>query len=141
VKAKRTQPAPAPLDTMPDLTIAPPAMQNYALPSGCKRKVNGLLSGPKRSSVWSMRSMGEELEMCVEKPFFNCPLSGKLMVDPVIMSDGWTYERAAIEEHIKKGLGSPMNGKQFTDMVIPNRSLKRAIDLFRESMTVSHQPV
>ena len=39
---------------------------------------------------------------------FVCPLSGKIFVDPVTASDGITYERVFIEEHVKKNESSPV---------------------------------
>lgn len=33
----------------------------------------------------------------------NCPLTGKRLVDPVVASDGWSYERQAIVEKLAKG--------------------------------------
>lgn len=36
----------------------------------------------------------------------NCPLTGKRLVDPVVASDGWSYERQAIVEKLAKGTAS-----------------------------------
>lgn len=34
----------------------------------------------------------------------HCPLTGKRLVNPVIASDGWSYERQAIVEKLAKGM-------------------------------------
>ena len=39
---------------------------------------------------------------------FVCPLSGKIFVDPVTASEGITYKRHFVEEHVKKNELSPM---------------------------------
>lgn len=38
---------------------------------------------------------------------FYCPITGIVMTDPVIFPDGYTYERSAIEEWLKKHGNSP----------------------------------
>jgi len=40
-------------------------------------------------------------------PNFYCPITGDVMIDPVIDRDGITYERAAIEEWIHRRATSP----------------------------------
>lgn len=39
---------------------------------------------------------------------FKCPLTKKIFVDPVFCSDGFTYERKAIEEWLDKNRTSPV---------------------------------
>ncbi|KAH9323907.1 hypothetical protein KI387_018546, partial [Taxus chinensis] len=48
------------------------------------------------------------------KPYshFKCPLTGKVMSDPVLISGGYTYEREAIEREIARGgLRDPITGQ------------------------------
>jgi hypothetical protein len=40
-------------------------------------------------------------QACPYLAYFHCPITLDLMVDPVVASDGFTYERAAIEKWIK----------------------------------------
>merc|ERR1711879_402376 len=42
---------------------------------------------------------------------FLCPLTGRLMIDPVVAADGHTYERRAIEEYLKLSNYSPVTEK------------------------------
>ncbi|XP_057293961.1 WD repeat, SAM and U-box domain-containing protein 1-like [Hydractinia symbiolongicarpus] len=60
---------------------------------------------------------------------FLCPITRELMSDPVLVADGFTYERSSITAWIKSGKStSPMTNRpmQHTNL-IPNRSLKSAI--------------
>lgn len=62
---------------------------------------------------------------------FLCPITHEIMKDPVCVSDGYTYERKAIEEWLSKKQTSPMinlsiKGTQF----YPNKILKMLIDKY-----------
>ncbi|XP_012582353.1 PREDICTED: WD repeat, SAM and U-box domain-containing protein 1 isoform X3 [Condylura cristata] len=61
---------------------------------------------------------------------FICPITRELMKDPVIASDGYSYEREAMENWIsKKKRTSPMTNLVLSSMVLtPNRTLKMAIN-------------
>jgi sacsin len=63
---------------------------------------------------------------------FVCPVTQKTMVDPVIATDGHTYERKAIEEWFGKGKRtSPMTGLQLDNInLIPNIALRQVIEKF-----------
>lgn len=59
---------------------------------------------------------------------FYCPLTRKLMTDPVVDSEGYTYERDAIEKWITKSAVSPLTGNSLASGDLkPNRALKVAI--------------
>jgi len=62
-------------------------------------------------------------------PMFVCPITQELMKDPVIASDGHTYERAAIEKWTREGRNvSPMTNEPLSGgALVPNRNLKSAI--------------
>lgn len=64
-----------------------------------------------------------------------CPITCQLMVDPVIDSDGNSYERAAIEEWLSRTGMSPItrNAMSAADLV-SNRALKDAIDAERATL-------
>jgi hypothetical protein len=69
-----------------------------------------------------------------------CPLSSKLMVDPVLASDGFTYERSAIESWFSKydyDLGKVISPKTNSPMLnlilIPNDELREMVRKDRES--------
>ncbi|KAL7549865.1 hypothetical protein ACHAWF_013123 [Thalassiosira exigua] len=59
---------------------------------------------------------------------FFCPLTNKLMKDPVRDPDGNVYEREAIERWLRVQSSSPVtNGRLNLDMLRPDKELKRAI--------------
>ena len=47
-----------------------------------------------------------------------CPITSEIMRDPVVASDGHTYERSAIENWLRTNSASPM-----TDQVLPSKCL------------------
>ncbi|XP_025131960.3 WD repeat, SAM and U-box domain-containing protein 1 isoform X6 [Bubalus bubalis] len=61
---------------------------------------------------------------------FICPITRELMKDPVIASDGYSYEKEAMENWIsKKKRTSPMTNLVLSSVILtPNRTLKMAID-------------
>ena len=58
---------------------------------------------------------------------FICPITYELMREPVVASDGHTYEKAAIEKWLKQHLISPRNGEPIAALTIPNMNLKKLI--------------
>jgi hypothetical protein len=61
--------------------------------------------------------------------YFKCPISFDIMRNPVVCSDGQTYERAFIAEWLKKSSLSPMT-KQHIKILFPNYALRSAIEDF-----------
>jgi Mg-chelatase subunit ChlD len=53
-----------------------------------------------------------------------CPLTGQVFVDPVSASDGHTYERAAIMNHVSQGRQSLFDGSTLEDRFFPNVMIK-----------------
>lgn len=70
---------------------------------------------------------------------YYCPITQELFVDPVIDSDGNTFERAAIMEWINVRGTSPItrNSLRVEDLV-PNRVLAAAIESERSSLPARH---
>lgn len=54
------------------------------------------------------------------------------MIDPVCLSSGFSYEREAITKHFKiNGFFDPVNREPVKpDIMIENKNLKRAVELF-----------
>ncbi|XP_041433517.1 WD repeat, SAM and U-box domain-containing protein 1 [Xenopus laevis] len=65
---------------------------------------------------------------------FLCPITWELMTDPVIASDGYSYERKAIEDWIsRKKRTSPMTNLPLENLLLtPNRTLKMALNRWLE---------
>ena len=61
-----------------------------------------------------------------------CPITLELMNDPVMCTDGYSYERKAIMQYLEKNSISPMT-KQPIDKknIFPNRTLKDAIENYK----------
>ncbi|GIL63149.1 hypothetical protein Vafri_17256 [Volvox africanus] len=74
---------------------------------------------------------GQELQL---PPMFVCPITQELMRDPVVASDGFTYERAAIARWLAAGgRTSPMTNLPFASrLLFPNNVVKSAIKEWRE---------
>mmetsp|Transcript_52276 Transcript_52276/g.96282 ORF Transcript_52276/g.96282 Transcript_52276/m.96282 type:complete len:209 (+) Transcript_52276:1-627(+) len=59
---------------------------------------------------------------------FMCPITRSKMRDPVTAADGFSYEREAIEEHLKTRNTSPKTNEQMQNKVLhPNLALKQLI--------------
>lgn len=57
-----------------------------------------------------------------------CPITMKIFTDPVICSDGFTYEKSAIEIWFKSNNTSPMTGLVLENKnLIPNQIVKSLI--------------
>lgn len=57
-----------------------------------------------------------------------CPITNMPMLDPVITSDGHSYERQSILQWFKKKKNSPVTGKMLhTCIIIPNHNLRNTI--------------
>ena len=57
-----------------------------------------------------------------------CPITAEIMSDPVCLSDGFTYERAAIAQWLEGHDTSPRTGATLeTKMLFPCTSLLRII--------------
>jgi Mg-chelatase subunit ChlD len=62
---------------------------------------------------------------------FLCPISLDMMTDPVIMSDGYSYEKALAVDWLSRKVMSPMTGKPLINTaLIPNVALRHSIEDF-----------
>ncbi|CAF5013749.1 unnamed protein product, partial [Rotaria socialis] len=65
----------------------------------------------------------------------SCPITLSLFRDPVVAQDGHTYERAAIEEWIRKNGTSPITNKQISlEHLVPNYAIKKIVEQFENSL-------
>ena len=65
------------------------------------------------SSSKSLLGLRNEEEQEEDHPkSFICPISGQCMHDPVVLADGHTYERAAIERHLADSRRSPITNEE-----------------------------
>lgn len=82
----------------------------------------------------------KEYELILQKnEIFECPITLEFMTDPVVASDGYTYERSNIVELIENGGKSPMTREKLKGHVYPNRFYKSILEAFPDLMAL--QPV
>ena len=66
---------------------------------------------------------------------FLCAITHELMVDPVLATDGHTYEREAIETWLTKRLASPKTGEALSSAVVfPNHAMHTQILEWKEAV-------
>ena len=64
---------------------------------------------------------------------FTCPITQEVMEEPVVASDGHTYERAAIERWMAKKMTSPKTGEALESATIfPNHSIRGQVREWQE---------
>lgn len=64
---------------------------------------------------------------------FMCPITMVLMKDPVLASDGYTYEKEAIQQWLRSNTISPLTREPMRmDGCRPNRALKDAIERWQK---------
>ena len=62
-------------------------------------------------------------------PAFICSITGEVFKDPVVTSDGHSYERADIEGWLRRSQTSPLtNLRLASKQLLPHHALKRAIE-------------
>ena len=73
-----------------------------------------------------------EQEFDGEVPFeFLCPITNKIMKDPVTASDGYDYERQAIRRWFRRKRTSPVSNEELTDLTFrANGELRNRICVF-----------
>lgn len=68
-------------------------------------------------------------------PYMICPISLEIMEEPVICSDGNTYEKKDIERWLGAYSTSPLTNLVLANKVlIPNRAIKTCIEMYHENV-------
>ena len=98
--------------------------------SFCPKCVVQCEGGNSAPAVKLARVFGEEAKVALSQPpqGFVCPITLDLMEDPVVLEDGFTYERKAIEEWLEINTHSPMTGARVTKTMLPNTVLRVMIN-------------
>ncbi|CAN0163568.1 unnamed protein product [Phaeothamnion confervicola] len=121
--------APLPVAPFVEAAVVPPSAPSFpaALPNGSAPCAASTGSG----SSGGNGSAGRRNPDAVPNEFL-CPLTLSMMEDPVIVSDGHTYERCAIEQWLAEHRTSPMSNEPLASGgVVPNRALRSAIEVWR----------
>ncbi|CAE7234924.1 KLP1 [Symbiodinium natans] len=107
-----------------------------AAPIGCPSPGDGQNGQQfaKRIVVWELL------------PSLVCPLTHGIMRDPVLASDGWSYERRAIEKHIAKAGRamplSPVTGQRLsTRLFTPNLLVKQLVRQYLPDLGPLEEPL
>merc|ERR1719343_1263956 len=90
-------------------------------PAQSRTGINSAPSAPSLAgggSYWSQPEEKQALMSEDDEANFTCPITQEIMVDPVIASDGHTYDRHAITEWLRTHDTSPT-----TNMRLPNKNL------------------
>jgi hypothetical protein len=73
-------------------------------------------------------------------PSFYCPILQQVMHDPVVLSDGHSYERRHIERWLQDHCTSPVsNEKLLQKTIFPNHALRNAIEEYFEQVFSVHR--
>ena len=110
--------------------------QHYVEPSAPPMHAPDVLPPVKVPAAAAAAAIARRAEPIKDVPdMFTCPITQDVMHDPVIASDGHTYEKSAIEKWIKNGRNvSPMTNTPMASSVLtPNRNLKSAISTYMGS--------
>ena len=86
------------------------------------------LAAAPQEEADSVRSRLEKLEYKIPAEML-CPISSDIMRDPVICTDGHTYERATIAEWVRRRATSPLTNEALAEpvMLIPNHALRSSL--------------
>ena len=95
---------------------------------------NGGESSGGASDPW------EASEAVGELDYFECPITGEIMTDPVVTIDGFTYEREAISEWLRTKNTSPCTGVELeSKTLVPNHSLRSMVRSFAGRQTCARR--
>lgn len=101
----------------------------HALKENDLKKI-GLPIGAQKRFFNAVKNLTVEKEPPDE---YRCPITMALMKEPVVLSDGFTYEKAAIEKWLQGSNKSPMTNEALSSKVLtPNRQLKKLINDFKD---------
>lgn len=80
-----------------------------------------------------IESAEEEIDLPATLPeSFICPINGTLMRNPVMCTDGHSYEKRAIETWFQRSNKSPLTNIVISNVLIPNHTLRKSIEEFIE---------
>ena len=96
--------------------------------------LRGQLGAAQERVAQMLERRAAEARVAKKFPHYQCPLLLSIMRDPVVTADGQSYERKQIEQWFrtcrdaKEPVTSPLRAPLASDALVPNNSLRRAID-------------
>ncbi|GMJ06679.1 plant U-box 19 [Hibiscus trionum] len=93
----------------------------------CRGRIFDTLDGQNADQTQVRCNM--EILSCLNPEDFRCPISLELMIDPVTVSTGQTYDRPSIQKWLKAGHSiCPKTGEKLTSTeLVPNTNLRKLI--------------
>ncbi|KAG2428245.1 hypothetical protein HYH02_014427 [Chlamydomonas schloesseri] len=111
--------------------------ESTALLEGAEGGGGGDRAGGRGSRAARRSTMAAAEEMVPD--CFLCPLTCRLFKDPVVAADGVTYEREAVERHLRHVATSPVTKQRLpSTATYPNNALKAAIEHWQASQAMAH---
>ncbi len=95
--------------------------------------------GGKTYSVYRKNNSATPEYLTEPPKEFICPITGKIMDDPVIAQDEYTYERKKIEKWFQSSNRSPMTARCVSKGLLSNTALKRLIGDWKDKNLVMHR--
>ena len=120
------RPAAAAADPTPP---PPPAARPHAPAVPMPRAAGAAPAGAAPAAIAAPAALARRLAAHLDglAGLLRCPLTGEPFRDPVVASDGHTYERAAISSWICKGGASPLTGQALAPAALTPNELARAL--------------
>jgi hypothetical protein len=87
----------------------------------------GIDAADAKDAVLTTASKANRMKGMKIRDEFICPITYELMRDPVVASDGHTYEKAAIDKWLKHHQLSPRTNEPMAPLTIPNINMKKLI--------------
>jgi Mg-chelatase subunit ChlD len=98
----------------------------------------GKIAGNGRRTLLRIDAQPLKMEIHAAPAEFLCPITYEVMTDPVIVGDGHTYERSAIEEWLKTRTTSPITNRRIdAASIAPNYALRGAIERWKAGQGVA----
>jgi len=66
-----------------------------------------------------------------------CPITKQIMINPVICSDNYTYEKNAILAWLEKNTTSPITRQPMLNIIYVNYAIKDLIELYNNNQLIS----
>ncbi|GBF89593.1 hypothetical protein Rsub_02311 [Raphidocelis subcapitata] len=112
-----------------DVTAAPPAASQPPPLQPYPRGPSNGAAGASRKSP-AVPSLAKQLLGRIDNlsELLCCPITAEPFTDPVLASDGQTYERAAIESWLQKSSTSPLTNQPLAGALMPNTLVKALVE-------------
>ncbi|XP_041956477.1 uncharacterized protein LOC121715138 isoform X4 [Alosa sapidissima] len=103
-------------------------------PDTYKEKAQKNTEAIAKATMYDMEKklLGADTQRACVPPYFICPLTKKMFVEPVKTTHGQIYERRAIEDYLKQTKTDPQSGAPLDESGLkPDKDLKRLVKKYR----------